>query len=218
MIKRWWRSARPRVLSAIAYGLVRVTAGTARLKIDGMPEDPSNALFGGWHGKSLLFANLFRRRKFWVIISHSNDGEIQSQIFRRLGFQIIRGSTGRGGVRAAVEGIRVLKAGGTMAMTPDGPRGPSGIVQGGIMLMAHKSGGRLFPVGSSARPCVRFNSWDRYMIPLPFARAQIVIGPEITIPSDADEATIEEIRLKFQQAIHDAEAEADRRLGYVNGR
>ena len=137
-----------------------------------------------------------------MIISQSNDGEIQTGIFKRLGYKVIRGSTGRGGVRAAIEAIKVLKAGGTMAMTPDGPRGPSGVVQGGVMLMALKSGARLIPVGLASKPCIRFKSWDRYMLPLPFAKALILFGEPMTVPAGADEATVEEIRLKFEAAIH----------------
>jgi lysophospholipid acyltransferase (LPLAT)-like uncharacterized protein len=202
------------VISGLAYGIVRGIASTVRVRSEGMPADCTNSIFCGWHGKSLLFANRFRGMGWWVIISQSNDGEIQTRIFRRLGYQVIRGSTGRGGVRAAIEAIKALKAGGTMAMTPDGPRGPSGVLQGGVMLMAHKSGARLVPVGISARPRILFKSWDRYMLPIPFGRGIILFGDPLTVPPDADEAKIEEIRLKFEQAIHALEAEADRRMGY----
>jgi lysophospholipid acyltransferase (LPLAT)-like uncharacterized protein len=212
-VKRWWRGVRPKVLSGLAYWFVRLLTATVRVRSVNFPGDPTNCVFCGWHGKSVLFANRFRGLGWWVIISHSKDGEIQSHIFTRLGYQIIRGSTGRGGVRAAIEAIKALKAGGTMAMTPDGPRGPSGVVQGGVMLMATKSGARLIPVGISARPRVLFNSWDRYLIPLPFSRAVILFGEPLTVPTGADEETIESVRLQLQEAIHTLEAEADRRLG-----
>lgn len=212
-LKQWWRGVRPKVIRGLAYGIVRGIGGSLRLREEGLPDDCTNAIFCGWHGKSLMFANRFRKLGWWVIISQSNDGEIQTGIFKRLGYEVIRGSTGRGGVRAAIEAIKVLKAGGTMAMTPDGPRGPSGVVQGGVMLMALKSGARLIPVGLASKPCIRFKSWDRYMLPLPFAKALILFGEPMTVPAGADEATVEEIRLKFEAAIHAIEAEAERRLG-----
>src|SRR5436305_14161898 len=82
-------------------------------------------IYCGWHGHSFIPAHFFRKRGYWVIISHSRDGETQKRIFAKLGYNIIRGSTGRGGVRALIEAIRALRNGATMAITPDGPRGPS---------------------------------------------------------------------------------------------
>jgi lysophospholipid acyltransferase (LPLAT)-like uncharacterized protein len=212
-LKYGWRAIRPRVLSGVIYGVVRFLGSTIRMRVVDEPESDSGCIFCGWHGRSLLFANRYRNRGWWVIISQSNDGEMHDRIFRRLGFQIIRGSTGRGGVRAAVEAIRVLKEGGTMAITPDGPRGPSGVVQGGVMLMALKSGAKLVPVGISARPRICVKSWDRYMFPFPFGRAVIIFGEPETVPRDADEAEVERVRLRLQNEMHRLEKEADRMLG-----
>lgn len=204
---------RPKVLGAILYGFVRFVGTFERIKLIDFPQAEEGAIFCGWHGRSLLFAHRFRNQSWWVVISHSNDGEMQTNIFRRLGFQIIRGSTNRGGVRAAVEAIRVLKSGGTLAMTPDGPRGPSGVVQGGVMLMAQKSGARLIPVGISARPRFLVNSWDRYMIPALFGRAVMIFGEGLTVPRDAAEDEVEQIRLRLEGEMHRLQFEADRELG-----
>src|SRR5579862_1254579 len=142
-MKAWWRKVRPGVLSGPAAALVRMIGLTLRIKT--VDEDKFEGISGGkilcgWHGRSSIAGAKYRDRGFWVIISLSKDGEIQNRIFLRLGFKTIRGSTGRGGERALVESIRVLKQGATMALTPDGPRGPSGVAQGGIMAMAKKSG------------------------------------------------------------------------------
>lgn len=211
-LKQRWRAARPKLISGLVYGVLRVVNSTLRMKVEGAPADLSNSIICGWHGKSFMFANQFRGKGYWVIISHSNDGEMQTRIFKRLGFQVIRGSTGRGGVRAAVEAIRALRAGGTMAVTPDGPRGPSGVVQGGVMLMAQKSGAKLIPCGLYAKPSIRAKSWDRYMVPIPFGRGIILMGEPLTVPENADDAAVEEIRLRFEAAIHSLEEEAERRL------
>src|SRR5687767_5888827 len=124
-LKYRWRNVRPYVVSGLLYGLVRLIGSTMRMKVIGAPESYEKTIICGWHGRTFAFANQFRNKGFWVIISHSRDGEMQSRIFTQLGFNIIRGSTGRGGVRALVVSIRTLKNGGTMAMTPDGPRGPN---------------------------------------------------------------------------------------------
>lgn len=151
-LKQRWRVVRPAVLSNFLYHASRCLCRSLRFEAEGFPDDAANCIYCGWHGKSMIFAHYFSGRGLWVIISQSKDGDMQATIFERLGYNIIRGSTGRRGVSAALEAIRALKAGGTLAMTPDGPRGPSGSVQGGVMLMARKSGGKLIPVGISARP------------------------------------------------------------------
>jgi lysophospholipid acyltransferase (LPLAT)-like uncharacterized protein len=199
------------VASRLAYFLIRVIVSSLRIKLEGWDKFKNNdkkLIFCGWHGKSFIFANHFRKRGYWVIISNSNDGDIQDSIFRRLGFQSIRGSTGRGGVRAALQGVKALREGGTMAITPDGPRGPSGEVQGGVMMMAQKSGAGLVPVGIHSKPAIFFKSWDRYMLPIIFGRAKMIFGDPIFVDESATETEVEKARLRLQDEINRLEAEA----------
>lgn len=216
-MKRWWRDVRPRVLAAILYRVLRMLVVPLRLKVvrlEGAPELGEHCVACMWHGRSVIPAG----RRLWgritVIISHSRDGEMQAGIYRRLGYDIIRGSTGRGGVRAAVEAIRALRGGATLALTPDGPRGPSGVVQEGIVFLAQKSGVPLVPMGVSCRPRILVRSWDRYLVPIPFARAVVVIGPKIHVPKDADAQALEAARLELERALHDCESQAEKMLGY----
>ncbi|MEQ1823763.1 MAG: lysophospholipid acyltransferase family protein [Fimbriimonadaceae bacterium] len=200
------------------YHLARAIGRTLRLTAIGFEpyENSGHAqIFCGWHGRSFIAANFLRNRKAWVIVSHSRDGEMQTRIFKRFGFQVIRGSSGRGGERALVEAIRVLKANGEMAITPDGPRGPSEVVQGGVLLMSKKSGAWLVPVGLSARPCSYAKSWDRYMVPWLFSRAVFKFGDPIVVPPDADEDMLEAKRIELEEAINRIQAEADKFVGFA---
>lgn len=215
-MKQWWRSRRPYLLSGIIYSLVRLVWFTVRLKLVGweMARDlPGSKIYCGWHGRSFIPANFFKGRGVYGIFSLSRDGELQTRIFSRLGFRVIRGSTGRGGERALVESIRVLRKGAEMAITPDGPRGPAHIVQGGVLAMAKKSGCALIPVGTAARPAIYVPSWDKYMLPAPFARASFVLGEPMYVPADATDEQVEEIRQALQDQIHAMQAEADRIAG-----
>ncbi len=214
-MKEWWRRVRPNIVSGFMYNFVRLTGRTLRVQAINYEKVQAlecGKIVCGWHGKSFVATAFWRGHGVWVIISQSRDGEIQNAIFKRLGFQIIRGSTGRGGVRAAVEGIRVLKGAATMAITPDGPRGPSGVVQGGVMLMAQKSGAALIPIGISSRPRFLARSWDRYMIPMPFAKAVMIFGEPVYVPKEANEEEVEEIRLQLEAEIHRLEREAEWRI------
>ena len=211
-MKKWWRAVRPRVVPPLAYAFARLLGSTLRVKAIGFEkyEDvQTGVIFAGWHGLTLVPALFFRGRGFWTIISRSRDGEMQNQIFNRLGFHTIRGSTGRSGARAAVESIRVLKNGATMAFTPDGPRGPSGIVQPGIVVMAKRSGAALVPVGVSASWKLHAPTWDRYMVPMPFARCTIVFGEPLFISKDASDEESEEVRLRLEAEINRTQAKAE---------
>jgi lysophospholipid acyltransferase (LPLAT)-like uncharacterized protein len=147
-----------------------------------------------------------------VIISHSKDGDMQTRIFQRFGYQVIRGSSKRGGVQALIEAIRVLKKGDSMCITPDGPRGPTGIVQDGVVMMAQKSGCALVPVATYAKPAWFAPTWDRYMAPLPFSRAVFLVGEPLYVPADASSELTEQIRLKLESEIHRLQAEAKSRI------
>jgi lysophospholipid acyltransferase (LPLAT)-like uncharacterized protein len=203
-MKQWWRDRRPYVLAPIFFTLIRFIAITLRVKLvnyEPVKDLPTGKIFCGWHGRSFIPANVFRKRGYWVIISHSRDGEFQTRVFKWLGYNVIRGSTGRGGVKALIESIKALKDNAIMAITPDGPRGPSGIVQEGVMMMARKSGCALIPVATWARPAWFIPTWDQYMIPMPFAKCVFVFGAPIYLASDSTPEEVEATRLQLQNEI-----------------
>lgn len=169
--------------------------------------ESGGGIFVTWHGRTLIPVNRFRNRGYWALISLSRDGDLQAENFRRFGFRIIRGSTGRRGVAATREVLAALEAGGSLAFTPDGPRGPSQKVQPGVVYFAQRSGKPIIPTGISAWPRRNLRSWDRFLIPLPFARAIWVSGDPIFVgpADDLDEAV-----RRVEAAINAVETEAER--------
>lgn len=215
-MKAWWRRVRPYVLSNLVYAIARCIGMTLRIEAigwDAVKDLPVGRIYTGWHGRSFIPANFFKGRGVWAIISHSRDGEMQTRIFSRFGFRVIRGSSGRGGERALVESIRVLRNGEEMAITPDGPRGPAGVVQGGVMLMAKKTGAALVPVGSSSRRGRYVPTWDRYLVPGFFSRAVFMFGEPIYVPKDATDDEVEALRLRVEAAIGEIQARAEAHVG-----
>ncbi|MCW5940209.1 MAG: lysophospholipid acyltransferase family protein [Fimbriimonadaceae bacterium] len=216
-MKQHWRNVRPYVLAPLIYALVRLIGLTLRIETRGferIAQNPGSRIMAGWHGRTLVAALFFRGQGLVTIISQSKDGEMQDRIFRWLGFRTIRGSTGRGGVTALRESIEALRQGAAMAFTPDGPRGPSGVVQQGIMIMAKKSGAALVPVGVSADRRWLAPTWDRYMVPKPFAKCLMVFGEPICLSPDADDASLEEARADFERQMHLLQAEAEAECGH----
>ena len=201
-LKDHWRERRPELISGLVARLVLLIGRTLRVETRGFEPEPERIAYCGWHGRTFPFAVHFRNRGWWVIVSLSRDGDIQNAVFERLGYQTARGSTGRGGARAAVRTIKGLRDGGVLAMTPDGPRGPAERVQEGVLLIARRSGARLVPVGVAVSDAwILARSWDRYVIPKPFSRALIVAGEAIAIAADASPEETEAIRLRLEERI-----------------
>lgn len=214
-----------RVVSFLAYWLVRLLIPTLRLRVIGedrvreMQEAGKGVILLTWHGRTIIPICRFRKRGYWAMISTSRDGEYQNRIFHRFGWQTVRGSTSaRGAVQAALTIARQLKAGGTLAHTPDGPRGPIHVVQPGAIFLAQKSGSPVFPVGISAYPRKLARAWDRYMIPMPFARAVWIYGDPIFIPPDAKSDEQQQLWCeRIGAAIEALEAQAEREVGAMCG-
>lgn len=165
-----------------------------------------------WHGRMLVPIACTRNRGYYALVSRSRDGGMLCAIFERLGWKLIRGSTGRNAIEALRQGCEVLSHPGTvLAFTPDGPRGPRNIAKSGMIYFAQKTGKPIVPVGVSARPRRLLKSWDKFQVPLPFARCFWMYGdPIYASPTD----DCEELTCRVQDAINALEAHADRQMGY----
>ena len=209
---------RSKFLGGIIAFMVKCIATTLRFHKEnpsGVKPLPGGSILVTWHGRSLIPAWLLRDKGCWALISLSKDGEMQNNIFQRFGFQTVRGSTGRGGVRGALQMARKVKEGGMLAFTPDGPRGPSHKVQLGVILMAEKSGAPIIPIGCSANRRWIFNkSWDRYMVPQPFAKAFYLVGKPIFVPNGLNETSRKAYALEVEFAINRLEKRAEELAGY----
>jgi lysophospholipid acyltransferase (LPLAT)-like uncharacterized protein len=210
---------RPAILGFVVWLLVRLIYVTLRVRFEHRErlEEAATSAAGSilvtWHGRTLIPANIYRKRGFWALISLSRDGEVQKHIVGRFGFQIIRGSTGRGGVRAALQLARKVREGGVLALTPDGPRGPSHKVQAGTIFLAQRAGCPVVPVGISAWPRKLLGSWDSYMLPMPFGRAAVVVGEPLYVAADLDEEGRQRIAEEIERALNAVEARAEEIVG-----
>lgn len=206
------------MLAGPIYWIVRLVGRSLKLKVVGMDRyegQPGGRIYSGWHGRTFIGATLFRGKGVWTIISTSRDGEMQNQIFSRFGFKTIRGSSSRGAVKVLVESIRVLKQGETMAFTPDGPRGPTHVVQDGIIAMAEKSGAQIVPVGVSAARRWLVRSWDSFMVPKPFSRAIMIFGDPILVAKGATDSEKEAVRAQITAEMNRLENEAEIAMGHA---
>ncbi len=152
-----------------------------------------------------------------MLISLSPDGEPVAQAIRHLGLLSIRGSTGRkskkkdkGGSSALSEAVRLLKSGGAVCITPDGPRGPRQRAGLGPITIAKRAEAVILPYALATAPSKRLSTWDRFQIPLPFARGSIVFADPI-YPGEG--ASSEEVRQLLETRLNAATRQAEELCG-----
>jgi lysophospholipid acyltransferase (LPLAT)-like uncharacterized protein len=175
-----------------------------------------------WHGRFTLIHKLWKFGKgippAKMLISRSREGGLVSWVSRTVGAEVIRGSAAKGaqqkgGVEAARQMARHLDGGGVIAMTPDGPRGPRMRVKRGAVQLAKLAGASLIGVTWATSNRVVFDSWDKFVFPLPFGNGALIWTDPIPVPADADDAQMEAIRLKLETEMNRIAAEADRIAG-----
>lgn len=188
--------------------LIRLLALTWRVRVENDAELNAaraanrKVIYTLWHGELLPLLWHHRGRRIAVVISEHRDGEIIAQIAERLGYTTVRGSSSRGGGRALIGLMRAIESGRDGAVTPDGPRGPAHVFAPGAAIASQRTGAPLLPVRASASRAWRLKSWDRFLVPKPFARIRVVYGPLTAVDAPSPREAAEQAgRL---QAVLDA--------------
>jgi lysophospholipid acyltransferase (LPLAT)-like uncharacterized protein len=176
-----------------------------------------------WHGRFTLVHKLWTfgrgATKGVFLISRSREGGIVAHASRTVGAEVIRGSAAKqgqrkGGLEAARELVRHIDSGGCIGMTPDGPRGPRMRAKLGPVQIAKLAQAPLMALAWSTSHRVVFDSWDRFILPLPFGRGALIWSDPIPPPApDASDAEMEAVRLKLETEMNRIAAEADRIAG-----
>lgn len=152
------------------------------------PKDMPPGFYLCLHGELMLFAMFGRGRKPVGLVSTHRDGEVIASILVNLGWDLVRGSSTRGGARAALEIVRSCRDRRVM-VTPDGPRGPRAKVEPGLVQLAGLCRLPIRIVRYEVSWRKQMSSWDRFIVPLPFTRVRLSISEAIDVPprlSDAE--------------------------------
>ncbi len=149
-------------------------------------------IFSLWHGQLLPLLWQHRNEGVLVLISEHRDGELVARAAASLGFGLIRGSSTRGADRALISIIRELQAGKEVAITPDGPKGPTQKFAPGALVAAQRADCFIVTVGVTADRAWRLKSWDRFMIPKPFARLTIAYGDPVKVHASSARGAAQE--------------------------
>ncbi|HEU4485407.1 MAG TPA: lysophospholipid acyltransferase family protein [Povalibacter sp.] len=159
-----------------------------------------------WHQHLLLIARFLvsskvRPMKPGFMISPSVDGEAPSMLARFYGAQVVRGSGTYSGLRAVRGAHSSLQEGISLAVTPDGPRGPRFKFKPGAIFAAQISGKPVVPVAYAARPARILKTWDKFVIPLPFGRVHIAMGEPYYPPKELNGEQMAEVQRELERRM-----------------
>jgi lysophospholipid acyltransferase (LPLAT)-like uncharacterized protein len=144
-------------------------------EVEDEPLRKGAVLYASWHRGIFLAAFFWRWQGGWMVASGSKDGEWAAGMIKRFGNRVLRGSSAKdgkakGGKEVMRDAEALLAAGLRGGLTPDAPRGPERRCKPGILALAQRAGVPIIPVTFSVWPCWRMRSWDRTILPFPFAR------------------------------------------------
>jgi len=206
-----WRS---RAVLMLGRGFLQVLSRTWRIRVVNgeyvrdLRRTGRPFIFALWHGQLLPLLWHHRGEGVLILISEHRDGELVARAAQSLGYGLIRGSSTHGAERALISLVRELKSGHEVAITPDGPRGPAKSFAPGALVAAQRSDSFILPVAASADRAWRLRSWDRFIIPKPFARVTVAYSTPTKVLAPTSRAAAEESG-RFERLLNEAVEIAD---------
>jgi lysophospholipid acyltransferase (LPLAT)-like uncharacterized protein len=200
----------------LIFALVRTVSATLRYQWTDRSGyfdhgSPGPAIYCVWHNRLALclvpYFGYVRKRNHTpgmaALVSASKDGAFLAATLECFSVQPVRGSSSRRGSQALLELTSWAERGYDLAITPDGPRGPRYVVQQGVMGLAQVTGFPIMPVSYHLGWKIQPRSWDRFQIPLPFSRCEMVFGPPVRVPREASDAEREALRQQLERTLKD---------------
>jgi lysophospholipid acyltransferase (LPLAT)-like uncharacterized protein len=199
---------------------IRLVRWTGRWRIEGeqIPEAFRKSgkpfILSFWHGRLLMMPYCWRRTDLTnMLISGHRDGRLISQTVKHFDINSVVGSASKGGAQATRRLLKLMRDGGIVGITPDGPRGPRMRVGEGTIALARLSGAAIIPATYSASRRRIVGSWDRFVLAMPFSRGVFLWGQPIEVPRNADPDMLEAKRLEVEEAMNALTDRADALMG-----
>lgn len=183
-----------------AASLLQLIAKSWRIKINGILPD-TKGIIVFWHGMMLPGWYICRNLKPIGVVSTSKDGEILSHLLTKWGFELIRGSSSKGGKEVLNE-IVSKASNRIIVMTPDGPRGPIYKFKAGAVVAAHRSNVSIYLCRIKITKNIVFNkSWDNFNLPLPFSSIVVEVINKGKIPENSGKNEINSYIDSFEKEL-----------------
>lgn len=188
----------------LAAGIIRLLHATMRIDYvnrsaaDRYWQDGKPVILAFWHDQLLMMIKGYYGPEARILISPSGDGELIARTMACFGQGAIRGSSSRGGAAALREMVKLAREPYDLVVTPDGPKGPRHEVKLGVVQLAKLTKRPVLPMAFVASKGHRFNSWDRFLLPYPFARGVYAFGDVLTF---GEHETLEEFAVRLDSAM-----------------
>ncbi|MEW6481942.1 MAG: DUF374 domain-containing protein [bacterium] len=180
-----------KILPIGAEAIIQGISRSLKLKVMGkeMVKDlDRRILYAFFHGRQFLLVWYMRKRNIALLSSLSRDGEIQAKILKRFGYEIVRGSSAKGGAEGIIGLKNKVLQGFDIGLAVDGPKGPCYSVSDGVIFLAKKLNLYIVPLTSSSYPSYTFkNAWDKYQMPYPWSKAIILFGKPYKVEGEIEE-------------------------------
>jgi lysophospholipid acyltransferase (LPLAT)-like uncharacterized protein len=199
---------------ALGKHLLDALLATVRFEVLS-PEPPRLAqrgvIYTLWHGRLLPLTFFHRDQNIATLISQSSDGEYIARVVERWGYTAMRGSSSRGGSGALREMVKAARSGRSLAITPDGPRGPRQKLKPGVLTLAQLTGQPILPMSASATRAWWVDArWDLFLVPKPFAKVFVRYGEPVHVPRAADAAVMAQIGAQVESKLIELTQATDR--------
>jgi len=208
----WWRAPLLRAALLLAPPLIalalRVLQATLRIEyVDAAAflqrlAAGERLIIAFWHNRMMAMPLAARGAPICILVSQHRDGEIATRTLRYWGIRAVRGSATRGAVPGFLRLVAAYRGGSSLAVVPDGPRGPCYVAKPGVVQLAKATGAAVYPVSYAASRCWRLRSWDRLIIPKPFAEITIAVGTPLRVAAAADDATLQALRGEIEARLN----------------
>ncbi|HMN26046.1 MAG TPA: lysophospholipid acyltransferase family protein [Ignavibacteriaceae bacterium] len=151
--------------------------------VDDLRKQKQNYVLAFWHGTMLLPWFLHRNDGFAALTSKSKDGDLLAKQLKHWKYKVVRGSSSKGGDVALGIMVDHAKNGYSIAITPDGPRGPERKFKAGAVITAKKSGVPIVLMGIGIKSKKKLKSWDKFQIPNPFTNVKVIYSDLVYVDS-----------------------------------
>ena len=194
-----WRTIEGEAL----YHYHRATAVTLRWQFEGKANltlaksSERPILWAFWHESVtpfIMYVAAFHDPADFTLVT---AGDVRSEILGRLASRMkahpfgidMQGNPMESG-RKLLRVIQAMKRGKQSMLAPDGPDGPAFEPQKGVAFLAKKAKAVVIPVAIYAKTAYRLNRWDKYQVPIPFSKMQMVMGTPILPDKKSDDAEL----------------------------
>jgi lysophospholipid acyltransferase (LPLAT)-like uncharacterized protein len=174
------RGAAKVIVPPLVYFLMRILWWTSSKKFHFIsPVSDAQHVCVCWHGELFMspqaYRKIHKKQPASAIISSHFDGSLIAGTLQLLGIRPLRGSTKKGARQVLLQAFKSIKKGEEVRITPDGPRGPRHSMSDGAVGIALKSDLPIFIMNFTAEKYWQLKSWDRFVIPKPFAKVDFYL-------------------------------------------